>query len=389
MRIVDQSFVNMQFTTLKWSANIDPSLALPSTQDLQTTSLGGPASKDWRRSKFTNDRRQDMNKFRVLVASMGLTISMGAFAQAPIVIKFSHVAAADTPKGQAADFFKKRAEELTKGRVKVEVYINSTLYKDKEELEALQLGSVQMLAPVAGKFGPAGVKEFEVFDLPYMFPDEAGLHRVTRGPIGASLLKKLEPRNIVGLSYWDAGFRVLSSNKSIRTPDEAKGQKIRINSSKVNQAIMRSVGALPQSMAFSEVYTALQTGVVDGADGNMPNLYTQKQYEVQKYVTMTNHTYSGYVVVANKPFWDGLPADIRASLETAVKEATEFNDKVAEEDNQKAIAAIKASGKTEIYTPTPAEKAMWIKAMSVVQDEMAPRVGKDLVDAIRKEAGTK
>jgi C4-dicarboxylate-binding protein DctP len=146
---------------------------------------------------------------------------------------------------------------------------------------------------------------------------------------------------------------------------------------------------LPQSMAFSEVYTALQTGVVDGADGNMPNLYTQKQYEVQKYVTMTNHTYSGYVVVANKPFWDGLPADIRASLETAVKEATEFNDKVAEEDNQKAIAAIKASGKTEIYTPTPAEKAMWIKAMSVVQDEMAPRVGKDLVDAIRKEAGTK
>jgi C4-dicarboxylate-binding protein DctP len=330
-----------------------------------------------------------MTKLSTLIASIGLAFSAGAFAQAPIVIKFSHVAAADTPKGQAAEFFKKRAEELTKGRVKVEVYVNSTLYKDKEELEALQLGSVQMLAPVAGKFGPAGVKEFEVFDLPYMFPDEAGLHRVTRGPIGASLLKKLEPRNIVGLSYWDAGFRVLSSNKSIRTPDEAKGQKIRINSSKVNQAIMRSVGALPQSMAFSEVYTALQTGVVDGADGNMPNLYTQKQYEVQKYVTMTNHTYSGYVVVANKPFWDGLPADIRASLETAVKEATEFNDKVAEEDNQKAIAAIKASGKTEIYTPTPAEKAMWIKAMSVVQEEMAPRVGKDLVDAIRKEAGTK
>ncbi len=330
-----------------------------------------------------------MNKLSTLIASIGLAFSAGAFAQTPIVIKFSHVAAADTPKGQAAEFFKKRAEELTKGRVKVEVYINSTLYKDKEELEALQLGSVQMLAPVAGKFGPAGVKEFEVFDLPYMFPDEAGLHRVTRGPIGASLLKKLEARNIVGLSYWDAGFRVLSSNKPIRTPEEAKGQKIRINSSKVNQAIMRSVGALPQSMAFSEVYTALQTGVVDGADGNMPNLYTQKQYEVQKYVTMTNHTYSGYVVIANKPFWDGLPADIRASLETAVKEATAFNDKVAEEDNQKAIAAIKASGKIEIHVPTPEEKAMWVKAMSVVQDDMAPRVGKDLVDAIRKEAGTK
>ncbi|MCB1913975.1 MAG: TRAP transporter substrate-binding protein DctP, partial [Rhodocyclaceae bacterium] len=172
-----------------------------------------------------------MSRLHALVASLGLVLSASAFAQAPIVIKFSHVAAPDTPKGQAAEFFKKRAEELTNGRVKVEVYTNSTLYKDKEELEALQLGSVQMLAPVAGKFGPAGVKEFEVFDLPYMFPDEAGLHRVTRGPIGAALLKKLEARKIVGLSYWDAGFRVLSSNKPIRTPDEAKGQKIRINSS--------------------------------------------------------------------------------------------------------------------------------------------------------------
>jgi C4-dicarboxylate-binding protein DctP len=330
-----------------------------------------------------------MKSLLALTAAIGIAFAMPAQAADPIVIKFSHVAAADTPKGQAAEFFKKRAEELTKGRVKVEVYINSTLYKDKEELEALQLGAVQMLAPVAGKFGPAGVKEFEVFDLPYMFPDADGVHRVTRGPIGASLLKKLEARNIVGLGFWDAGFRVLSSNQPINTPDQAKGQKIRINSSKVNQAIMRSIGALPQSMAFSEVYTALQTGVVDGADGNLPNLYTQKQYEVQKYVTMTNHTYSGYVVVVNKPFWQKLPADIRTELQTAMKEATEYNDKVAEEDNAKAMAAIKASGKTEIHVPTPAEKALWVKAMSTVQEEMASRVGKDLVASIRKEANAK
>jgi C4-dicarboxylate-binding protein DctP len=330
-----------------------------------------------------------MKTLHCIAAAIGIAFAASASAQDPIVIKFSHVAAADTPKGQAAEFFKKRAEERTKGRVKVEVYANSTLYKDKEELESLQLGAVQMLAPVAGKFGPAGVKEFEVFDLPYMFPDTEGLHRVTRGPIGASLLKKLEARNMVGLGYWDAGFRVLSSNKPIRTPDEAKGQKIRINSSKVNQAIMRSIGALPQTMAFSEVYTALQTGVVDGADGNLPNLYTQKQYEVQKYVTLTNHTYSGYVVVVNKPFWDKLPADIRTELQAAMKDATDLNDKVAEEDNEKAMAAIKASGKTEIHVPTPQEKAMWIKAMSPVQDEMASRVGTDLVDAIRKTAGGK
>lgn len=328
-----------------------------------------------------------MKTLLALVAAIGVAFTAPAIAADPIVIKFSHVTAADTPKGQAVEFFKKRAEELTKGRVQVEVFANSTLYKDKEELEALQLGAVQMLAPIAGKFGPAGVKEFEVFDLPYMFPDTEALHRVTRGPIGASMLKKLEPRNMVGLGFWDAGFRVLSSNKPIRTPDEAKGQKIRINSSKVNQAIMRSIGALPQSMALSEVYTALQTGVVDGADGNLPNLYTQKQYEVQKHVTVTNHTYSGYVIVANKPFWEKLPADIRAALQTAMKDATALNDKVTEEDNAKAVAGIKASGKTEIHVPTPAEKALWVKAMSPVQDEMAPRVGKDLVAAIRKETG--
>ncbi len=324
-----------------------------------------------------------------LTAALGLLLGASAQAQEPIVIKFSHVAAVDTPKGQAAALFKKRAEERTKGRVRVDVYPNSMLFKDKEELEALQIGSVQMLAPVPGKFGPAGIKEFEVFDLPYMFPNEAGLHRVTRGPLGASLLKKLEPRGFLGLSYWDAGFRILSANRPVHVPDDAKGLKIRISSSKVNQAIFKSIGAIPQTMAFSEVYQALQTGVVDGADGNMPNLYTQKQFEVQKHVTMTNHTFSGYVVVVNKAFWDKLPADIRTELNAAMKEATEYNDKVAEEDNLKAVAAIKASGKTTIYTPTPEEKALWVKAMAPVQEEMAPRIGRDLIEAVRKEANAK
>jgi C4-dicarboxylate-binding protein DctP len=327
-----------------------------------------------------------MKTLYALTAAIGMTFSGLAAAQEPIVIKFSHVAAADTPKGQAAEYFKKQAEARTKGRVKVEIYANSTLYKDKEELEALQMGSVQMLAPVAGKFGPAGVKEFEVFDLPYMFPSDAALHRVTQGPVGASLLKKLEGRGMVGLSFWDAGFRVLSSNKPIHTPDQAKGQKIRINSSKVNQSIMKSIGAIPQTMAFSEVYQALQTGVVDGADGNLSNLYTQKQHEVQKHVTLTYHTYSGYVVVTNKAFWEKLPPDIRTELEGAVKDATAYNAKIAAEDDAKALAAIRATGKTEVHTPTPEERATWIKAMSPVQDEMAARIGKDVIEAVRKEA---
>lgn len=330
-----------------------------------------------------------MKPILTLTAILGLAFSGVAQAQEPIVIKFSHVAAVDTPKGQAADYFKQQVEKRTKGRVKVEVFANSTLYKDKEELEALQLGSIQMLAPVAGKFGPAGVKEFEVFDLPYIFPDENAVHRVTRGPIGASLLKKLEVRGMVGLSYWDAGFRVLSSNKPIRTPDEAKGQKIRISSSKVNQAIMKSIGAMPQTMAFSEVYQALQTGVVDGADGNLANLYTQKQFEVQKHITLTRHTYSGYVVVMNKAFWEKLPADIKTEVTAAMKDATEYNDKIAEEDEAKAVAAIKASGKSTIYTPTADEKARWAAVTRPVLDEVGPRIGVELIEAVRKETGVK
>lgn len=319
----------------------------------------------------------------VLVAT-ALCAPAIALAQAPIVIKFSHVAAIDTPKGQAAEYFKKIVEERTKGQVKVEVFANSTLFKDKEELEALQIGSVQMLAPVPGKFGPLGVKEFEVFDLPYVFKDIDAVHRFARGSGGASLLKKLESRGVVGLSYWDNGFRVMSANKPIHTAADMRGLKIRINSSKVNASIVKSVGGLPQSLAFSEVYQALQTGVVDGTEGPLSNLYTQKQYEVQKHVTLTYHTISNYVVVANKKFWDGLPPNVRTLLEVAIKDATIFNDSVAEKDEATALAAIKASGKSTVYAPTQAEMDGWVKATSSVYAEMADRVGgKAFIDSVR------
>nr|WP_294863499.1 TRAP transporter substrate-binding protein [uncultured Pseudogulbenkiania sp.] len=317
-----------------------------------------------------------------LAIAAAFSATAPAFASAPIVIKFSHVVAPDTPKGQAAEYFKKLAEERTKGRVKVVIYPNSQLYKDKEELEALQLGAVQMLAPTTSKFGPMGLKEFEVFDLPYLFMNEDQVHKVTRGPVGQALLKKLEPRGLKGLAFWDNGFRVFSANRPVHTPQDIKGLKIRINSSKVNTAIVQSVGALPQTMALSEVYQALQTGVVDGADGNISNLYTQKQFEVQKYMTNTRHSYSGYAVVVNKKFWDGLPGDIRTTLEGAMKDASEYNDQMAEKDTTAALNAIKASGKTQIYEPTTAEKAAWVKAMQPVQNEMAARIGTDTVKAI-------
>ncbi len=253
----------------------------------------------------------------VAAAALSTMLAFGsaAIAQQPIVLKFSHVVAVDTPKGKGAERFKQLAEERTKGRVKVEVYPNSSLFKDGEEMEALQLGSVQMLAPSLAKFGPLGVREFEVFDLPFMFDDYADLHKVTDGPVGAGLMKKLEPKGIIGLAYWDNGLKVMSANKALRMPEDMKGLKMRIQSSKVLSDQMKAVGALPQVMAFSEVYQAMQTGVVDGSENTPSNMLTQKHHEVQKYVALTNHGYIGYAVIVNKKFWDGLPADVRTALE--------------------------------------------------------------------------
>jgi len=245
---------------------------------------------------------------------VALALAGPAHAQAPIVLKFSHVVAPDTPKGKGSEKFKELAEKYTNGRVKVEIYPNSTLYKDKEELEAMQLGAVQMLAPSNSKFGPIGIREFEVFDLPYILPSKAALRKVTDGPLGKKLLKLLEPKGMVGLAYWDNGFKLMSANKPLRTPEDYKGLKFRIQSSKVLEAQFRALGAIPQVMAFSEVYQALQTGVVDGQENTPSNMYTQKMHEVQKYTTLTNHGYIGYVVTVNKKFWDGLPADIRGQL---------------------------------------------------------------------------
>jgi C4-dicarboxylate-binding protein DctP len=307
-----------------------------------------------------------------------------SFADAPIIIKFSHVVAKDTPKGKAAEKFKELAEAATKGKVKIEIYPNSTLYKDKEELEALQLGAVQMLAPSLAKFGPLGVKEFELFDLPFIFADKKALAKITEGPIGRELLNKLDAKGILGLAYWDNGFKMMSSNRPIHTPTDMKGLKMRIQASKVLDEQMRVLGANPQVMAFSEVYQALQTGVVDGAENPPSNLYTQKMHEVQKHLTVTNHGYIGYAVIVNKKFWDKLPADVRTQLESAMREASKYANTIAQQENDRALEAVKKAGTTTVYVPNEKEKAAWQAALLPVQKTMEDRIGKDLIAAVNK-----
>ena len=330
-----------------------------------------------------------MKVSKLLVALFAGALSLASYAQSPIVIKFSHVVAADTPKGKAAEMFAKKAGELTKGKVKVEVYANSTLYKDKEEMEALQLGAVQMLAPSLAKFGPLGVKEFEVFDLPFIFSDYDGLRKVTNGAVGKQLLAKLEPKGIRGLGYWDNGFKSFSLNTPIKTPADLKGKKLRIQSSKVLEEEIRALGGLPQVMAFSEVYQALQTGVVDGTENPISNLYTQKMHEVQKHLTLTEHGYLGYAVIVNKKFWDALPADVRAQLDDAMEQATRYANQIAKVENDAALEAVKKSGKTTVYVPTKEERLAFKKAMMPVHQKMEGRIGKEVIQAVYKDIGFK
>ncbi len=314
-----------------------------------------------------------------------LSLTMPALAvDKPIVIKFSHVAAMGTPKSKAIEHFKQLAERNTAGKVRVDVYPNSTLYKDKEELEALQMGAVQMLAPTLSKFGPLFIREFEVFDLPFLFEDRAALRRVVDGPVGQRLFGILETKGVRGLAYWDMGFKMMSANRPIRVPADMRGLKVRIQGSKVIDEQMRTLGANPQVMSFSEMTQALQSGVVDGAENPPLNFYSQKVYEVQKHLAVTEHGYMGFAVIVNKRFWDGLAPEIRSGLEAALAEATRMNNALTESESAEAMLAIAKTGKTTIYKPTPQEMAQWRQALLPVHKKMEERIGKDLLASVYK-----
>lgn len=310
-----------------------------------------------------------------------------ADAKPPIMIKFSHVVAPNTPKGKAADYFAQRAAELTDGAVRVEVFPNSTLYKDKDEIQALQLGAVQMLAPSLSKLTQLGIHEFEVFDLPYLFDDIKALRRVTEGWLGANLLGRLETKGIKGLTFWDNGFKSFSANRPLHDLASFKGLKIRIQPSKVLEAQIRTLDAQPSALPFSDTYQALRTGFIDGAENPHSNFFTQKIYEVQKHIALTNHGYLGYAVIVNKRFWDNLPVRIRYQLTQAIGEATQYANRIAQEENDQALRQIMATGKTRIHTPSPAERAELRRAMLGVHARMAAHIGKTVMDAIYEETG--
>ena len=331
-----------------------------------------------------------MRKWLLAAAAAAIFMAPGTgMAQSPIVIKFSHVVANDTPKGKGAIKFKELAEKYTNGKVKVEVYPNSSLYKDKEEIEALQLGSVQMLAPSTAKFAPLGAKEFEALDLPNLFASEEAYTKAMKGEVGKWLFTKLEPKGISGLAFWDNGFHMVSANRPLLNPSDFQGLKIRISGSKIADRYFRDVGSIPQILAFSEVYQALQTGVVDGCENTASNYLTQKFHEVQKHITVSYHAHLQYAVIVNTKFWNGLPADIRTQLDKAMDEATDYTNSIAVKENEDALSEIKKSGKTTLHYLTDDQKKAWQTAMAPTYQWAKGRVGTEVLDLLSKELNIK
>lgn len=305
--------------------------------------------------------------------------------KAEIIIKFSHIASSNSPKGMAATHFKELAERLTSGKVRVEIYPDGQLFSDNEELEALQLDSVQMLAPTYSKFSSLGIHCFEVLDLPFLFRTLDDLHRITEGPVGRKLLTPLDSQGIIGLGYWDNGFKSMSANKPIHAPGDMRGLRMRVQPSKVIATQMTDLGAIPFAMPFSETYRLFNSGEIDGTEATLSQFYTLNLMQSQKFLTLTNHGYLGYVVIVNKKFWEALPTEIRKQLTDAFNQSTKYASMIAQQQHITSLTAIKNSGRTTVIELNDTEKKLWDAALSPVKKQMERRIGKNLIEEIQHE----
>jgi C4-dicarboxylate-binding protein DctP len=323
-----------------------------------------------------------MLKLTVKALACAVSLSIAGLVQAadPIIIKFAHVVADSTPKGQGALMFKKLAEERLPGQVKVEVYPNSSLYGDGKEMEALLLGDVHMLAPSLAKFEPYA-KSIQIFDLPFIFDDIDAVDRFQASPEGQQLLRSMESKGITGLAYWHNGMKQLSANKPMHLPKDARGLKFRVQASNVLDEQFKAIRANPRKMSFAEVYQGLQTGVVNGTENTWSNYYSQKVHEVQPYFTASDHGAIDYMVITNTKFWNGLPENIRTELSDVMADVSVEVNKQADELNRAARADILKAGTSQIIELTAEQRNEWREAMKPVWKKFENEIGKELIEA--------
>ena len=327
-----------------------------------------------------------MSKVGVVTAlSLLAALLSGTAVGQAIVIKFPHDLAPNTPKGLGADYFKRIVEERLPGRVTVEVYPSASLMDDQTSLEALAFGEIQMIAISVSKLEGL-TKRFRVFDLPFLFADMAQVEAFQQSVVGQELLTELEGRGILGLGYWHNGMKHLTARTPLRVPADAKGLKFRIQDSDVLLEQFRAVGGNPQKMPYGEVYQALQLGAIDAQENTWSNIYASKFYEVQPYITETDHGYIGYLVAVNPEFWRGLPTDVRSALDAALAEATEYVNSEARKINDEARSRVVAAGRNTLIELTVEERRQWRAAMRPVWDRFAADIGAELLAAAGAEA---
>lgn len=320
------------------------------------------------------------------VCAAGLTQPLTAWSQAKpeIALRFSHVVAEETPKGLAANRFKVLVEQRTAGRIQVPVFPNAQLYGDHDEMQALQLGAVDMVAPSLSKFGRVGLPEFELFDLPFLFDDLAAVRRITQGGLGQRLLHGLTHQGLVGLGFFDNGFKQMSANRPLLEPSDFVGLRMRVQASRVIAAQMRALGARPVTLAFSETRRALANGVVDGTENPVSNFWTQAMHQVQKDLSLTDHGYLGYAVVTNQRFWQSLTDADRELIAQALQEALAFANQIADTQNDQALAALRLAGTTRIHTLSEAQRTRLRLAVKPVQQALAQRIGPSWMRALEE-----
>ena len=323
-----------------------------------------------------------MLKLTVKALACAVSLSIAGLAQAadPITIKFAHVVADSTPKGQGALLFKKLAEQRLPGQVKVEVYPNSSLYGDGKEMEALLLGDVHMLAPSLAKFEPY-TKSIQIFDLPFIFDDIDAVDRFQGSPQGQQLLRSMEGKGITGLAYWHNGMKQLSANKPMHLPKDARGLKFRVQASNVLDEQFKAIRANPRKMSFAEVYQGLQTGVVNGTENTWSNYHSQKVHEVQSYFTASDHGAIDYMVITNTQFWNKLPESVRSELTAVLAEVSAEVNKQADELNRAARDAIVTAGTSQIIELNAEQRSEWREAMKPVWKKFEKEIGKELIEA--------
>ncbi|MBE2263322.1 MAG: TRAP transporter substrate-binding protein [Burkholderiaceae bacterium] len=305
-------------------------------------------------------------------------------AEARVLIRFSHVVAEETPKGLAANRFKALVEQRSDGRIRVDIYPGASRYNDNDEMEALRLGAVEMLAPSLSKFGRIGFPEFELFDLPFLFDSIEDVRRISQGPIGRRLLVQLGRQGLVGLGYFDNGFKQMSANRPLLEPTDFLGLRMRVQSSRVIAAQFRVLGARPVSLPFSETRRALATGVVEGTENPVSNFWTQRMDQYQTDLTLSRHGYIGYAVVANRRFWQSLSDADREVVSSALRDALDFGNRIAGTQNEKALEELRQAGTTRIHTLSPAQRARLRQAVQPVYDELAGRIDAALVQEVQE-----